>query len=359
MDRQRIEADPEARHTLAVLAGGAGVGPGYLQRCFRAAVGVSPRRYAEACRLGLLRRSLRTGMSVTSAIFEAGYGSTSRVYERATGDLGMTPGQYRAGGAGLAIAYATIRTMLGPLLLAVTDRGLCRVHFLDDGGDPARLLRAEFPGAELEPAPVASSGALDAWATALRAAVDGEPPAGALPVVVRATAFRLRVWDFLQRIPVGETRSYGDVAMALGRPGAARAVAGACAANPVALAIPCHRVIRGDGDLAGYRWGVDRKRALLSREAVRRAPSVIRRPWPGGAGMMRAPSGRARSIPCREEAAPARAAARVSADARPVPVLRCHAGGCGARGGRPSGAGGVHPDAVQRMRQVGPRCDIR
>jgi AraC family transcriptional regulator of adaptative response/methylated-DNA-[protein]-cysteine methyltransferase len=256
------------RVTLAVLARRAGLSPAHLQRTFRAHVGVSPRQYAERCRLERLKSELRASGSVTDAIYAAGYGSSSRVYERTDRDIGMTPGQYRAGGRGVEITWVTLATDLGPLLVAATDRGLCSVQL---GGTVEELLarlRAEYPAAEVQsPAPGQDPPpALAAWAEALRQHLAGEQPHLDLPLDVGASAFQQRVWTFLRSIPWGETRSYAEVAAGIGRPGSARAVARACASNPVALAVPCHRVLRGDGGLAGYRWGVERKRALLARE---------------------------------------------------------------------------------------------
>ena len=252
--------------SLAALGRRVGLSPAHLQRTFRALVGVTPRQYAERSRLRRLKAELRAGGAVTDAIYAAGFGSSSRVYERVDDRLGMTPGQYRAGGRGVAVTWASAATDLGPLLVAATDRGVC---FVQRGGTRAEQLAAlarEYPRATLaelaDPAPPAFT----AWMEALRRHLAGVEPHLDLPLDVRATAFQLRVWAFLQSIPWGETRRYAEVAAAIGRPGAARAVARACASNPVALAVPCHRVLRGDGGLAGYRWGVERKRRLLARE---------------------------------------------------------------------------------------------
>ena len=268
-----IEAQPETRFTLADLAARVHSSPGRLQRRFKALVGVSPMQYARACRLRRLRHALRTGGSVTEAVHAAGFGSTSRVYEQVGARIGMTPGQYRTGGADLAISYAVAPTPLGVLLMAATDRGLCAVQFGDDEAVLRAALAAEFPAARIARMPAASDPVFDRWMQALRAEIAGGPVAE-LPLDVRGTAFRLRVWSFLQRIPRGETRSYAAVARALDRPGAARAVAGACAANRLALVIPCHRVLRGDGGLGGYRWGAERKRALLAREGTPAGPAT-------------------------------------------------------------------------------------
>jgi AraC family transcriptional regulator of adaptative response/methylated-DNA-[protein]-cysteine methyltransferase len=264
----RRSSESGGRLTLAELSRRAGLSPAHLQRTFRARVGVSPRQYAERCRLERLKGELRAGESVTGAIYAAGFGSSSRVYERSDDRIGMTPGEYREGGRGVTISYAALDTADGPLLLAATDRGLC---FVQLGGTVEELvarLRAEYPAAELRPsaAATAESPALAAWAASLQRHLAGDQPHLELPLDVRASAFQQRVWSFLQSIPWGQTRSYAEVAAAIGRPGSARAVARACASNPVALAVPCHRVLRGNGDLAGYRWGLERKRTLLARE---------------------------------------------------------------------------------------------
>lgn len=279
-----IEANPGTCLTLAALGERAHLSPGYLQRRFRAITGVSPKEYARMCRLRVLRESLRKGESVTDAIFDAGFGSASRVYERAAGRLGMTPGQYRAGGGGLEISWATAPTPVGLLMMAATDRGLCFVQFGENETAMRARLEAEYPAASLSPMPPGTDTAFDAWMAGLRSRLEGAPAGSDLPQDIRGTAFQTQVWEFLQRIPAGETRSYSAVAAGIGRPEAVRAVAGACAANRLALAIPCHRVIRGDGGLGGYRWGVERKRALLEREAARdggEGGSVHRKAAPG------------------------------------------------------------------------------
>lgn len=262
----RTRADSGEPLTLAVLARAAGLSRGHLQRTFRAAIGVSPREFVESCRLETLKRGLRAGESVTSAIYDAGFASSSRVYERADRRLGMTPREYRAGGRDLAISYATFATPVGRALLAATDRGVCFVELGEDDAELTRRLRREFPAAAIAPARRTADPQFRAWVAALRAHLADGSPLPALPLAVRASAFRLKVWRYLQTIPRGETRSYTEVARAIGRRSAVRAVAGACAANPVALVVPCHRVLRADGALGGYRWGVERKRRLLERE---------------------------------------------------------------------------------------------
>ena len=265
-DYIRREYDGGAPLTLPALAARVGLSPAHLQRTFRSAVGVSPRRYAELCRLERLKGELRGGDSVTGAIYAAGFGSSSRVYERSDSRLGMTPGEYRAGGKGVAITYAAADTSAGKLLLAATDHGLCFVQLGGTKDELLARLRHEYPRAELRPMEEAYSPAFHAWMEALYRHVQEGTPHGDLPVDVRASAFQERVWSFLRSIPWGETRTYAEVAAGIGAPRATRAVARACATNPVAVAIPCHRVIRGDGSLAGYRWGAERKRRLLDRE---------------------------------------------------------------------------------------------
>lgn len=265
-DYIRKNAESGEPMTLGALGKQAGMSPSHLQHTFRAAVGVTPRQFVEACRLEALKRQLRAGDSVTDAIYEAGFGSGSRVYERVDSRLGMTPAEYRAGGKNLAISYVAVESPLGLLMLGATDRGLCFVQFGDSEAELETRLRREFPAATLTPAESAGSAPLAHFRQELDRYLRGEQPALDLPVAVHASAFQLKVWSYLQSIPYGEVRSYGEVAQAIGRPTATRAVARACATNPAALVIPCHRVIRGNGDLGGYRWGLERKRRLLDTE---------------------------------------------------------------------------------------------
>jgi AraC family transcriptional regulator, regulatory protein of adaptative response / methylated-DNA-[protein]-cysteine methyltransferase len=252
--------------TLEALARQAGLSPSHLQRTFRAVVGVTPRQFVESCRFAALKRELRTEASVTDAIYEAGFGSSSRVYERADTRLGMTPREYGAGGKDLAISCVSVESPVGRLMVGATDRGLCFVQFGESHAELLARLQQEYPAASIEtveepfPAPLAQ------WMDALRRHLAGEQPDLQLPLAVRASAFQQKVWSYLQSIPYGEVRSYSQVAAALGQPAATRAVARACASNRTALVIPCHRVIRADGDLGGYRWGMERKRALLEGE---------------------------------------------------------------------------------------------
>lgn len=256
--------------TLEALGREAHLSPFHLQRSFKAVLGVSPKDFIEACRLDTLKAGLRKGGDVSGAIYDAGYGSASRVYERSAKRLGMTPKQYRAGGAGVELSYACAQTPLGALMMAASDRGLCFVQF--GASEPVLMqqLRAEYPGAAFSEMPARSREPFAQWMRALGEHLAGKRPALDLPADLRGTAFQMKVWNYLLKIPPGELRSYSEVAQGIGHPKAVRAVASACAANRVALVIPCHRVIRGDGGMGGYRWGMDRKRSLIDRERAER-----------------------------------------------------------------------------------------
>ena len=261
-----IQAHPENRHTLSKLAGRVGASPFHFQRTFTELVGISPRAFAEACRLGRVKAALRKGAKVTPALYDAGYGSSSRLYERAGPAFGMTPATYRRGGLGAKIDFSIAESPLGRLLVAATERGVCRVMIGDDDRALEAGLRGEYPQADIRP----SDHMLSAPVRALLAYLRGRSPHPDLPLDVRATAFQWRVWRQLRAIPYGETRTYQEVARAIGSPTATRAVARACATNPVALVIPCHRVVRTDGSMGGYRWGIERKEKLLAQEKGRR-----------------------------------------------------------------------------------------
>jgi AraC family transcriptional regulator, regulatory protein of adaptative response / methylated-DNA-[protein]-cysteine methyltransferase len=248
--------------TLAELSSRVGLSPFHLQRLFKRATGMSPREYQSARRVHQVKRGLRKGDDVTTALYDAGFGSPSRLYEKAPQQLGMTPGEYRRGGAGAKIRYAIVATPLGRMLAAVTERGLCAVRFAETAGELERDLRQEFHAAEVH----RDDKALREYVEPLLAAIRGEKTSIDLPLDIRATGFQRKVWETLKKIPSGETRSYTDVAREIGEPSAVRAVARACASNPVAVAVPCHRVVRSDGELAGYRWGIERKKKLLERE---------------------------------------------------------------------------------------------
>jgi AraC family transcriptional regulator of adaptative response/methylated-DNA-[protein]-cysteine methyltransferase len=260
---------------LADLAARASLSAFHFQRSFKAVVGLTPRQFVEASRLEKLKGQLRARPSVTDAIYGAGFGSSSRVYERVDTRLGMTPAQYRGGGKDVAISYVSVESALGRMMIGATDRGLCFVQFAARDADLLALLRAEYPAARLEPMRAPYPQQFERWMTALREHLAGQQQAELdLPLDLRATAFQMKVWRYLQSIPYGSVQSYSQVAAAVGQPQAARAVARACAANRVALVIPCHRVIRGTGELGGYRWGLDRKRILIDRERKARAARV-------------------------------------------------------------------------------------
>lgn len=260
-----IQANPEERHTLGALAGRVGLSRFHFQRAFTQVVGISPRAFAEACRLGQVKTALKKGERVTPAIYDAGYGSSSRLYERAGAALGMTPATYRKGAPGVEIDFTIADSPLGRLLLAATARGVCRVMIGDSDRALENDLRAEYPQATVR----RNDRILSTQVRSLLEHLRGKSPHVELPIDVRATAFQWRVWRHLQAIPYGETRTYREVAAAIGKPTATRAVARACATNPVALLIPCHRVIGTDGSLRGYRWGIARKEKLLAQEKVR------------------------------------------------------------------------------------------
>jgi AraC family transcriptional regulator, regulatory protein of adaptative response / methylated-DNA-[protein]-cysteine methyltransferase len=265
-----IRANPEERHTLGTLAGRVGLSRFHFQRAFTEVVGISPRAYAEACRLGQVKTALKRGERVTPALYDAGYGSSSRLYERAGAALGMTPATYRKGAPGIEIDFTIAESPLGRLLLAATARGVCRVMIGDRDTDLERDLRQEYPRATVR----RNDRILSSQVHTLLDHLRGRSPHADLPIDVRATAFQWRVWRQLQAIPYGETRTYREVAAAIGKPSAMRAVARACATNPVALLVPCHRVIRSDGSMGGYRWGIPRKQALIKQERDRRERPV-------------------------------------------------------------------------------------
>jgi len=248
--------------TLARLGKTFRQSPFHLQRRFKAALGITPREYADSCRLRLLKRNLQAGDNVTRAMYDAGYGSSSRLYEKTASQLGMTPDKYRRGAIAATVRYAIADSPLGRMLIAATDRGVCAIQFARSDGELIEGLKREFPFAARKP----DEGGLQAWIAALLSKMTGSELNAALPLDIRATAFQRRVWTYLQSIPFGAMRSYGQVAKAIGQPSASRAVARACATNPVAVAIPCHRVVREDGSISGYRWGVERKKALLEME---------------------------------------------------------------------------------------------
>jgi AraC family transcriptional regulator of adaptative response/methylated-DNA-[protein]-cysteine methyltransferase len=242
--------------------------PFHLQRTFKAVLGVTPRAYADSCRMNQLKRNLQAGHSVTRAMYDAGYSSSSRLYERTASQLGMTPDKYRRGAIAAPIRYTFTDSPLGRMLIAATEKGICTIQFADSDEELEHGLKHEFPFAVRR----RDDAAMQPWKRGLLRQMRGQKSNAALPLDIQATAFQRRVWTYLQSIPFGVTRSYGEVAEAIGQPTATRAVARACATNPVAVAIPCHRVVRENGELAGYRWGIERKKALLGMERKQAQP---------------------------------------------------------------------------------------
>jgi len=256
----------EARMTLSTLSSTAGMSAYQLERAFRSVMGISPRQYADARRMRRLKSRLRKGDDVTTALYDAGFGSSSRLYERAPTQLGMTPATYRQGGAGMQIHYTIVGSPLGRLLVAATERGISALYLGKDDGPLESSLRKEYPRAAIQ----RDRNGLEGWVGKILEHLRGREPNLDLPTDVQATAFQRRVWEELRRIPYGTTRTYSQVARAIGKPKAIRAVARACATNPVSVVVPCHRVVREDGNLAGYRWGLERKLALLEHESAGR-----------------------------------------------------------------------------------------
>jgi AraC family transcriptional regulator of adaptative response/methylated-DNA-[protein]-cysteine methyltransferase len=275
LERVRLQLErAEEAPTLSDLAQTAKLSPSHLQRAFRRRYGMSPAEYHRARRFGQLKSALRDGEAVSAAVYEAGFGSGSRVYEHSDRLLGMTPASYRAGGAGASIRYTTTDTPLGRMLVAATGRGICSVTLGDDDAELETRLATEFPKATRERV----DNGREEWLDAVIARIahdlgwsDVDAPAMP-PLDVAATAFQWRVWDALTRIPQGVTKSYGELAAELGAPKAARAIGNACGNNRLALIVPCHRIVREDGSLGGWRWGVDRKRELLARERPGQTP---------------------------------------------------------------------------------------
>jgi len=256
----RAEYPPSLRE----LAAAAGLSPFHFQRLFKSVVGITPKQYAMEMRSGRLRARLRDGRGVTSALYDAGFASGSRFYESAAATLGMRPSEYRSGAPGERIRFAVVRSYLGPVLVAATGRGICAIEFGPSAQALKEGLRARFPKAELRGPDPELRGAVTVVLSLLNEPRRRRP---ALPLDVQGTSFQRRVWQALTGIPAGSTATYAEIAARVGRPGAARAVAQACAANPVAVGIPCHRVVRADGETGGYRWGFERKKKLLEREA--------------------------------------------------------------------------------------------
>lgn len=257
-----IEANLDSPLGLEQISRHAGLSPFHFQRLFKRALGISPRQYQQAHRAGKFKQALQTQPRITDAIYEAGYSSSSRAYENSSEFLGMTPSAFRRNGQGVSISYTIVETELGKLLIATTPRGVCSVRFGSNERELEAELRQEFSAAEIG----RDDSALRAAAAQVRKLLSQPVAADAIPLDIRGTAFQQRVWRALREIPRGETCSYAEIAHKIGRPQAVRAVANACASNPVALVIPCHRVVQKNGRLAGYRWGVQRKAALLRKE---------------------------------------------------------------------------------------------
>jgi AraC family transcriptional regulator, regulatory protein of adaptative response / methylated-DNA-[protein]-cysteine methyltransferase len=250
---------------VAQLARKLGTVESTLRRAFQQITGLAPRDLADALRLNRFKSMLREGKNITDALYETGYGSSSRVYERSDAQLGMTPAAYQKGGKGMKLNYTIAKSPLGKVLVAATDRGISAVYL---GGEENKLLselRLEYPRAEIVPA----NESYQRWVGEVVKQIEGKPSAVDLPLDVQGTAFQRRVWQELQKIPRGSTRTYTQVAQSLGQPRAVRAVARACATNPVSIVVPCHRVVRTDGQLAGYRWGLNRKEQLLAAERAK------------------------------------------------------------------------------------------
>lgn len=264
---RRIEGS-ETPPTLSGLARSAGMSPYHFHRVFKAATGVTPKAYAAAHRAGRMRGALMRSRNVTEAIHDAGFNSSGHFYEKSNALLGMTPTQYRVGAADMKICFAVSKCSLGRILVAASERGICSILIGDDVETLARDLRDRFPRADL------TSGDKRFERTVGKVVRFIELPAQGLglPLDVRGTAFQLRVWQALQKIPVGSTATYTEIARRIGKPKSVRAVARACAANAIAVAVPCHRVVRSDGGLAGYRWGIERKQHLLAREVLPPSP---------------------------------------------------------------------------------------
>jgi AraC family transcriptional regulator, regulatory protein of adaptative response / methylated-DNA-[protein]-cysteine methyltransferase len=270
---EKVLSDPnggdENALRLQALTARAGISAHQLGRAFRRLIGITPRQYADAHRMRRLKSSLKKGDDVTTALYDAGFGSSSRLYERAPQQLGMTPATYRRGGEGMQIRYTIAASPLGHVLVAATKRGISAIYLSENDATLESELRREYPRAQIE----RDHRGLEDWVSQIVNHLRGREPRLDLPTDVQATAFQRRVWEELRRIPYGTTRTYTQVARAIGQPTAVRAVARACATNPVSIVVPCHRVVREGGNLAGYRWGISRKEALIAHESERAASS--------------------------------------------------------------------------------------
>lgn len=262
-----IEAQVDRIPTLSELSSQVGMSPSYLQRIFKQIIGVSPFQYADALRGQQLKQRLQLGEEIAHAVYDTGYGSSSQLYEKAPKQLGMTPKTYQQAGKTISIVYAIAPCLLGYLLVATTDKGICSVKLGDEADKLEHILNQEFHQAHI----MRDDHTHKEWIQAILDLIAGSEAHLDLPLDVRGTAFQKQVWQALQKIPYGETRTYTDIARNIAKPQAVRAVGNACGANPIALIVPCHRVLRSDGSLGGYRWGIERKQKLLTQESERTA----------------------------------------------------------------------------------------
>ena len=275
-----IAAQADQTLTLDTLAKRVHLSPSRMQRVFKSIFGVSPKKFQQAARSERFKASLREGADITDAIYMAGYGSSSRLYGQAMHGIGMTPKRYRAGGKGETLTFACRDTVLGPIMMAATDRGVCFAQFGSDCNALQAQLCSEFPQAELQTfggqAFQGQAGPqLDQWIDALNAYIQNKRPRPEIPLDLQGTAFQIKVWEFLLSLEDGDVISYSELAQGIDKPRAVRAAASACGANRIAVLVPCHRILRGDGGLGGYRWGLERKRTLLDAERARKAGARI------------------------------------------------------------------------------------
>ena len=266
-----IAAHSEHSLTLEILAERVHLSPSRMQRVFKSIFGVTPKKFQQAARSEHFKASLREGADITDAIYAAGYGSSSRLYDQAMHGIGMTPRRYRAGGKGETLTYACRDTVLGPIMMAATDRGVCFAQFGSDCDTLLTQLRSEFPQAEVQAYQNQVAFQLDQWIDALNAYIQNKRPRPEIPLDLQGTAFQIKIWEFLLSMKDGDVASYTELAQGIDKPRAVRAAASACAANRIAVLVPCHRILRGDGGMGGYRWGVERKRALLDSERARKS----------------------------------------------------------------------------------------
>ncbi len=269
-----IDGHPDAAHTLAALAKRSGLSQFQVHRLFKGFLQITPKAYIEQVRVAALKQRLRSAPSVTDAIYDAGFESSSALYGRLDAHLGMTPKSYRRGGSGIDISFAFAHTPLGRVLMGATDRGVCYLQFGASERELLEQLHREYPNATITPSAATSSKEFSAWVEALNKQLQSGQTMKGLPLDIQGTAFQKRVWEFLRSVPTGDVVSYSEVATAINAPKAVRAVASACARNHIGILIPCHRVIRSDGELGGYRWGLPRKRALIDAERSQRATSA-------------------------------------------------------------------------------------